>query len=560
MLWFDEAGEVVEMFRSSFPLSFLFFVPIFIIMSPVSPVSAAQEFTVYRMQHFDLQGTQYGCRNAIVNLDVRPLDAAMLTRRCVLTKLKELTIEKFREMLTQGAGALVVMLPQRESLTEEEKEHLMDLETGMMQEEINMPVYFTDETDDLMQIYGDIKTSVNSDQAGSATEALFSSATANGFQMVVNGPQAKVKHDFKVANIQGKLSGFGIEEQLPTIAIVAHYDSYGVAPALADGADSNGSGVVVLLELARLFSKLYTNARTHAKFNFLFLLAGAGKFNYQGTKRWIEDNLDSMESSLLADVSFVLCLDTLGNTDKLNLHVSKPPKEGSSGATFLKNLEEVIAAFHPEVTFNMIHKKINLAQDTLAWEHERFSFRRLPAYTLSRLESHKNMSRFSITDTRSHLDATILSRNIRILAEALARHVYGLSNQGLIEIFNDGLSVEDEVIKSWLEQLTSQSRAAQLLNVEHNQVVTLQQAMERYLKDVKKHVFSADKRDPEFVFYDGDTYKMSAYGVKPAVFDLFLGLIIAAYLSAIYLLVQNFVMVQSMLRSLVNNRGKVKSQ
>lgn len=60
--------------------------------------------------------------------------------------------------------------------------------------------------------------------------ALFSSATANGFQMVVNGPQAKVKHDFKVANIQGKLSGFGIEEQLPTIAIVAHYDSYGVAP------------------------------------------------------------------------------------------------------------------------------------------------------------------------------------------------------------------------------------------------------------------------------------------------------------------------------------------
>jgi hypothetical protein len=35
-------------------------------------------------------------------------------------------------------------------------------------------------------------------------------------------------------------------------------------------------------------------------------------------------------------VSFVLCLDTLGNTDKLNLHVSKPPKEGSAGAIFLK--------------------------------------------------------------------------------------------------------------------------------------------------------------------------------------------------------------------------------
>lgn len=30
--------------------------------------------------------------------------------------------------------------------------------------------------------------------------------------------------------VQGKLTGYGIEEQLPTIAIVAHYDAYGVAP------------------------------------------------------------------------------------------------------------------------------------------------------------------------------------------------------------------------------------------------------------------------------------------------------------------------------------------
>lgn len=29
---------------------------------------------------------------------------------------------------------------------------------------------------------------------------------------------------------QGKLTGQGIEEQLPTIAIVAHYDAFGIAP------------------------------------------------------------------------------------------------------------------------------------------------------------------------------------------------------------------------------------------------------------------------------------------------------------------------------------------
>lgn len=48
----------------------------------------------------------------------------------------------------------------------------------------------------------------------------------------------------------------------------------------------------------------------------------------------------------------------------------------------------------------MIHKKINLASDFLAWEHERFSIRRIPAVTLSAYETHKGPLRQSILDTR----------------------------------------------------------------------------------------------------------------------------------------------------------------
>ena len=33
----------------------------------------------------------------------------------------------------------------------------------------------------------------------------------------------------------------------------------------------------------------------------------------------------------------------------------------------------------------------------------------------------------------------------------------------------------------------------------------------RFLKDVKKHTFKADKRDPEFGFFSGTEFTMNAY-------------------------------------------------
>ncbi|KAJ0065104.1 hypothetical protein NL108_005565, partial [Boleophthalmus pectinirostris] len=523
-------------------------------------------------------------RNAILNTEARTVEAEVLSRRCVIMKLADFSYEKYQKALRQSAGAVVIILPKNMSaLPQDIVQQFMELEPEMLATETIIPVYFAMEDDELLSIYTQTLTSSTSQGSLSAAEVLLHTATANGFQMVTSGAQSKAVSDWAITSLEGRLAGVGGED-LPTIVVVAHYDSFGVAPVcikdffhfillllvsvtylflkflqwLSYGADSNGSGVSVLLELARLFSKLYTYKRTHAGYNLLFFLSGGGKFNYQGTKRWLEDNLDHTDSSLLQDnVAFVLCLDTLGNGDSLHLHVSKPPKEGTPQYQLLKELEMVVSSQYPEVKFSMVHKKINLADDMLAWEHERFGIRRLPAFTLSHLPSHRLAQRSSIMDVRSvspsshygvgeppagpHVDVKKLGRNTKIVAEALARVIYNLTEKsapGDLQIFTEQMQVQEEQLSAVVEWLTAQPRAAQLVDKDSSVVSTLEYHLTRYLKDVKKHYVKADKRDPEFVFYDQLKQTMNAYRVKPAIFDLLLAVCIAAYLGVMYLAIQ----------------------
>lgn len=559
-----------NMLKVSFPLSLVLFL---VLVCPLR-AEAAHEFSVYRMQQYDLQGQTYGSRNAILNTEARTVEAEVLSRRCVMMRLADFSYEKYQKALRQSAGAVVIILPHNMStLPQDIVQQFMELEPELLATETIVPVYFALEDEELLSIYTQTQISSSSQGSSSAAEVLLHTATANGFQMVTSGAQSKAVSDWAITSLEGRLTGSGGED-LPTIVLVAHYDSFGVAPWLSYGADSNGSGVAILLELARLFSRLYSYKRTHAGYNLLFFLSGGGKFNYQGTKRWLEDNLDHTDASLLQDnVAFVLCLDTLGNSDNLHLHVSKPPKEGSPQYTLLKELETVVAHQHPDLKFAMVHKKINLADDTLAWEHERFGIRRLPAFTLSHLESHRSPARHSIMDMRSvspslegageattgpHVDLGKLSRNTKVIAETLARVIYNLTEKGVtgdLEIFTEQMVQEDQ-LASLVDWLTAQPRAAQLLDKDSSIINTLEHQLSRYLKDVKRHLVRADKRDPEFVFYDQLKQTMNAYRVKPAIFDLLLAVCIASYLGVLYLAIQNFGLLYGFLRRVTAPRVK----
>lgn len=107
----------------------------------------------------------------------------------------------------------------------------MVLEDTMLAQEVSIPVYFAKWTPELNTITAEIaQSSLVNDKSKSAAEAIFNSISANGYQIVINPGAPNVKQDTKIATIQGYLAGQNSEGKTPTIAIVAHYDSFGVAP------------------------------------------------------------------------------------------------------------------------------------------------------------------------------------------------------------------------------------------------------------------------------------------------------------------------------------------
>ncbi|KRT85740.1 Peptidase [Oryctes borbonicus] len=405
-------------------------------------------------------------------------------------------------------------------------------------QEIMIPIYFAMWRKGLSNIVTEITENyVSDDKSKSATEAMINSIAANGYQIVVNPRAPNPMADIKLSTLQGVLVGQSHDSKTQTIAIVAHYDSFGIAPELSFGADSNGSGVAILLELLRLFSTLYSDSKTRGKYNIVFLLTAGGKLNYQGSKKWLEDQLDTLDGAIIQEASYVMCLDTLAASDSLYMHVSKPPKDGAPANLFFKGLK-MSTDRYPSATIDGVHKKINLADDILAWEHERFSIRRLSAFTLSTLKSHKDSLRGTILDTRESVNIDRLVQNTQVIAEALASQIYNVS---IGEVFAKSLKVEKSSLEAWIDFLSLQPRAAQILCQKDNPLVAfLRETFNKYLRDVKISYAIPDKRDPEFMFYDVTKSVMNIYSVKPAVFDLVLTVAIIIYLVIIYLFIQNF--------------------
>lgn len=432
------------------------------------------------------------------------------------------------------------MLPEDvNKLSLEDQQQMYMLEQAMMTQEISIPVYFSRHTQELETVARDLfkvrgTNSQRKQPQASAMDDIVNTVSANGYQVVISGGSHAANKQSKINILQGELSpsatrlktddGSVSAGKLPIIIVTAQMQTLGLINQAVTNEDLS-----VLMTLVDSFSKLYSSATTAPKYRLMFLVTESNHLlNFQGTKKWLDANFD--DNAQTNNVEFVLCLDSIGrqqslSSDALFMHVSKPPKEGTQTSAYFKSLKTT-AKRYGSGTVDGVHKKINLADVLLAWEHERFSMKRLPAFTLSNLKNHKDPMRSTVFLGESEERAAVLVQNTKIIAESLANYVYRLDGEG--EIFTGTMDITADSLRPWAK-MASIATSNDLKN-----------GFEKYLKNVKVTQDKPDPREPDFMLFDGQEAKLNVYHVKPAIFDLFLTILIAAYLTTTYFAILHF--------------------
>ncbi|KAF5181474.1 Nicalin [Thalictrum thalictroides] len=512
---------------------------VFILVACVELYDAATVLDVYRLIQYDLAGVPFGSRFANLNHHAGSFpfrSGADLSRTVVVIPVRELNMTILQEYITQKQrlGGLLLLLPQKFSFEHRGEnggqtygKHVMqkvaELEKLLIHANLPYPVYFGFEDDKIDEVLADIKKNDATDQ--------HSTATIGGYKFVVSTPEPKKVSSAIIANIQGWLPGLkadGDVNQLPTIAIVASYDTFGAAPALSVGSDSNGGGVVALLEIARLFSRLYSNPKTRGRYNLLFGLTSGGPYNYNGTLKWLR----SLDHRVRESIDYAVCLNSIAPSEnELWMHVSKPPEN-----VHIKHLFEGFSNVAKDlgVNINLKHKKINISDARVAWEHEQFSRLRVTAITLSELSVPPELldSTGGLYDKGHFGDRTAVFRSAKLVAESLARHIYAPLGKN-VQIFADGssLAVNPSYINSWLDLFSRTPRMAPFLSKNDPFITALKRELAEHIAEV--HV-QYELLDGMFSFYDSTRARLNVYQVASVTFDLLLLLALGSYLILLF--------------------------
>ena len=405
-----------------------------------------------------------------------------------------------------------------------------------------MPVYFTYETNELRQIYLDLKNeyeynlkkgnnSKKEEAKKSMLDYLYIKESYLHFSLSIKEPQ--LKKSLNLENIYGFLEAPSQNGSPNTIiAIVVHYDTLGIISDLPHGINSNGSGILALLELIRIISKLYENYESVIKYDILFVLTSGGNENFKGTEQFI----NNLEPSINENLQYVLCLDSIGSLnekDNLYLHLSRYPREYEVTPNKLYNIFNLTAK-NMDINLNYIKKKVFLSEDFVPWEHEQFSKKKIISATLSTLNSPPEniFTRNLFTDVE--IDLNIVSKNIKFIVESLIQFLFDYDSTKFTIFKDDKTLIDNKNLESLYNYLKKTPRFP--LSIERGSKFNndMYNYFSSYLQKVKKESFEFN----DIQFYENNSGDIKIYTVKSKIIDLYLLLGILIYLLFIYIYVK----------------------
>jgi len=513
-----------------------------LILLTIAPTAEAKyDFPVYRMHQYDIAQENYGSRSSLVSFEGRTASANQIARKTVLIKIEELTQSLFSSIMEKGPGAILILLPMEinqpsfpENVTQDQLNKIHEAERILIQSPSTpIPIYFSFENDELKSIYSEIESS--SEFLGAA--AILNAGNQVLHQFMVTGQQPTVEKK-KLNVFESKLKG--TEQGSKVILLTSKLDSFTPAFGLSRGANT-GTGTALMLEIARLLSIIYEDDSTRPKVTVLFALMPADGFNYLASRDWLEAL--EREDAGLDKIDLAICLDGIGLDGPLYIH--KTPKSQTSSKYFIDALKENKYG----VNIQEVHRKINLGDERTWWQHERFAFKKIPSLTLSSLENPKSPIRSSMTDTYGMIDEKRFEANSLAISDAILSTVYQ-SN-----VDENDLSVSFESVKAWTRLMASEPRPAGNVT-------------SRLTNDISKHLekFSSENKIEkrpvcgDLTLYNQNEAVMSQFFVRPALFDLYLGALIFGYLGLIYMSIENFGILISIVGPILSKPGLFKKQ
>ena len=206
-----------------------------------------------------------------------------------MVPLKEINeLNEIEKVLKSNANAILFILPLG-PYSRTFNELIESIQIYLSEQTLYIPVYFTYETEELEditnQLREDYRQSMEEEKKGWLN---YLGISQNLLHFTLSLPEPKKLETLNLENFYGFLEAApGGAMPNPIIAIVTYYDTFGITPDIPFGINTNGSGVITLLELIRILSKFYENYENVIKHDILFILTSAGNLNFEGTQHFI---------------------------------------------------------------------------------------------------------------------------------------------------------------------------------------------------------------------------------------------------------------------------------